>query len=129
MVFTIRNGLCQIEFLNKMPFEKIIQMKTVLVAFLSLFAIASCTQQKKDVITVIPQPKKIEQGSGHYQLKNDLTIGVGNPQLAAAADYLKGILTPATGYNINITNGKGDISPEFRTFSKAKILTFTYSVN
>ena len=95
---------------NKILFEKIIQMKTVLVAFLSLFVMASCTQQKKEVITVIPQPKKIEQGSGHYQLKNDLTIGVGNPQLAAAADYLKGILTPATGYNINITNGKGDIS-------------------
>lgn len=92
-------------------------MKTVILAFLSLFVIVSCTQQKQEIIAVIPQPEKIEQGSGHYQLKNELTIGVGNPQLSAAANYLKGFLTHATGYEINIINGKGDLSLELADIS------------
>ncbi len=86
-------------------------MKSLLIAFIGVFIFASCSQ-KQGEITVIPQPKTIEQGSGYFHLKNQLTIGVNNQQLNAAANYLKEQLAGATGFDIKVENGSGDISLE-----------------
>ncbi len=47
MVYFIVDGFCSFCCFVKYNSKKTIQMKTVLVAFLSLFVITSCTQQKK----------------------------------------------------------------------------------
>ncbi len=86
-------------------------MKYQLISFLIVLLFASCSQQQAE-ITVIPQPNKIEQGNGYFRLKNQLTIVVNNPQLNAAADYLKNILGKATGFEINVADTNGDISLE-----------------
>ncbi len=88
-------------------------MKYLLVAFLSVFIFVSCSQQSEQgEITIIPQPKNITQETGYFELKKQITIGVNNPELNAAANYLKEKLTQATGHDVNIENGSGDISLE-----------------
>ncbi|MCG6190533.1 family 20 glycosylhydrolase [Maribellus maritimus] len=85
-------------------------MKYLLVAFISLYLLASCSQQKTPgEIIIIPQPKKTEQNNGSYKLTNQLSIATNTPQLDAAASYLKNMLSRATGFEIKSEHSDADI--------------------
>lgn len=51
---------------------------------------------------IIPQPLKIEAASGYYKLSNDVTIGVTDSSLEAAASHLQTMLSKAFGNEISI---------------------------
>lgn len=74
-----------------------------------MLVVVSC-QTQQEPISIIPEPQKTEPGTGYYQLKDHLSIGINDDHLANAAEYLKETLNKATGFDIRIQNGSGDIS-------------------
>ena len=62
-------------------------------------------------VSIIPLPTHVQEGKGTFLLKDRMNIGVNDPALADAADYLKQMLSRATGYqDIAIRRGTGDIN-------------------
>ena len=62
-------------------------------------------------VNIIPLPSHVQEGKGTFLLKDGMNIGVNDPVLADAADYLKQMLSRATGYqDIAIRRGTGDIN-------------------
>lgn len=55
--------------------------------------------------SIVPLPNSVRQDSGAFVLPKSYTIGITDPQLAAA-EYLAGILSPATGCNAKVTDGE-----------------------
>lgn len=61
-------------------------------------------------VSVLPALNQLEQQDGAFVLKRNATIGVMDNQLLPAAEYLASLLSPATGYNLKVTEGKGTIT-------------------
>lgn len=77
----------------------------------SLF-LAACNTTPPTVrdVSIVPIPNSVLQDSTAFVLTKSCTIGTTDPQLAPAAEYLKGILSTATGYDIKIKEGEGTIT-------------------
>mgnify|MGYP000398832016 CR=1 FL=1 len=80
-------------------------------AFTGALLLTGCspTPATKD-ISIVPLPNKMQQNHGAFVLTPNAIIGTTNPELLPAAEYLKGILSVATGYDIQVKEGKGDIT-------------------
>lgn len=61
-------------------------------------------------VSIIPQPLQIKAGKGHFVLKNGASIGVSDTRLQPAAAYLKNKIVKATGFGIEVIEGKGTIT-------------------
>lgn len=74
--------------------------------------LGACTSTPPTVrdVSIVPLPNSVQQDSGAFVLPKSCTIGITDPQLAPAAEYLAGILSPATGYNVKVTDGEGTIT-------------------
>ena len=74
--------------------------------------LASCTQVPPTIkkVAILPQPASIQQDTTFFTLPKSCKIGISDPKLQSAAEYLSSILTPSTGYNMSIVNGEGDIN-------------------
>lgn len=80
-------------------------------AFAGALLLTGCspTPATRDV-SIVPLPNKVQQNQGAFVLTSNTSIGTTNPELLPAAEYLKGILSVATGYDIRVKEGKGDIT-------------------
>ena len=56
-------------------------------------------------LNLVPNPLQVTPGKGSFVLKNGVTIGVDGSALKPAAEYLRGLLEPATGFRIGIVEG------------------------
>lgn len=65
---------------------------------------------------IVPLPNQIQQSGNAFVLTPNTTIGTTDPELQPAAQYLKEILSAATGYDLQVKEGKGTI-----TLAKANI--------
>ncbi|MBQ6881232.1 MAG: beta-N-acetylhexosaminidase, partial [Alistipes sp.] len=59
--------------------------------------------------SILPIPVSLKQDTTYFVLPKSTTIGINDPQLRPAAEYLVGILKPATGYSFKVNEGEGDI--------------------
>ena len=60
--------------------------------------------------SIIPIPMSLKQDTTCFVLPKSTTIGINDPQLRPAAEYLISVLKPATGYSFNINEREGDIN-------------------
>ena len=60
--------------------------------------------------SILPIPVSLKQDTTCFVLPKSTTIGINDPQLRPAAEYLVGILKPATGYSFKVSEGEGDIN-------------------
>ena len=88
-------------------------MKKALILFVALLLITG--SYATAAVNIIPQPTKVVENEGVFNLKNGQVIGVGNPALNNAANYLRRILTRATGYRIQTRKGTGQINLVLQT--------------
>lgn len=73
------------------------------VALLQCINIDVCAQ------TIIPKPNHFESHDGKILLSSDATIGYNDVSLRPAADYLAGIMRPATGFRFKTQKKKATI--------------------
>ena len=60
--------------------------------------------------SILPIPVSLKQDTTCFVLPKSTTIGINDPQLKPAAEYLASILSPATGYNFKVSEGQGNIN-------------------
>ena len=60
--------------------------------------------------SILPIPVSLKQDTTCFVLPKSTTIGINDPQLKPAAEYLASILSPATGYSFKISEGQGNIN-------------------
>ena len=72
----------------------------------------ACTSTPPSVrdVSIVPLPNNVQQDSSAFVLPKSCTIGITDSRLAPAAEYLTGILSPSTGYNIKVQDGEGTIT-------------------
>lgn len=63
-----------------------------------------------ETFPIVPLPNNVQQDSSAFVLPKSCTIGITDSRLAPAAEYLTGILSPSTGYNIKVQDGEGTIT-------------------
>lgn len=73
-----------------------------------LLLAATCVQAS---VNIIPKPTLIKEGKGSFLVTDGMNIGVNDPALADAADYLKQMIARATGFqDLAVRRGEGHIS-------------------
>ena len=60
--------------------------------------------------SILPIPVSMTQDTTCFVLPKSTTIGINDPQLRPAAEYLASILKPATGYSFKVSEGQGNIN-------------------
>ena len=70
--------------------------------------------------SILPIPVSLKQDTTCFVLAKSTTIGINDPQLKPAAEYLAKILSPATGYSFKVTEGKGNINLGIGTIEGAE---------
>ena len=66
--------------------------------------------------SIVPLPNQIQQSGNAFVLTPNTTIGTTDPELQPAAQYLKEILSAATGYDLQVKEGKtGNAHQKVRT--------------
>lgn len=93
----------------------------IALAFLSVFCLNASTG-------IIPAPLKAVEGKGEFVLWNGSAIGYNDSSLKDAAEYLKEILTPATGYSFRVKEGGGAICLELASPADGGDESYTLSV-
>lgn len=76
--------------------------------FIQLIPILAClfpAGVSAQEVSIIPTPKSLETGAGYFELRPESGISVLQDQLTPAAQYLAGMLSAATGYELPITQG------------------------
>ena len=78
----------------------------------SSLLLGACTSTPPSVrdVSIVPLPNNVQQDSSAFVLPKSCTIGITDSRLAPAAEYLTGILSPSTGYNIKVQDGEGTIT-------------------
>lgn len=76
------------------------------------FLLGACTHTPPVTkeVSIVPITNHLEESNGAFVLKSSTTIGVLDAELIPAAEYLSGILSPATGYDIKVKEGEGTIT-------------------
>lgn len=73
-----------------------------------LLLAATCVQTS---VNIIPKPTLVKEGKGSFLVTDGMNIGVNDPALADAADYLKQMIARATGFqDLAVRRGEGHIS-------------------
>lgn len=73
-----------------------------------LLLAATCVQAS---VNIIPKPTLVKEGKGSFLVTGGMNIGVNDPALADAADYLKQMIARATGFqDLAVRRGEGHIS-------------------
>lgn len=73
-----------------------------------LLLAATCVQAS---VNIIPKPTLVKEGKGFFLVTDGMNIGVNDPALADAADYLKQMIARATGFqDLAVRRGEGHIS-------------------
>lgn len=73
-----------------------------------LLLAATCVQAS---VNIIPKPTLVKEGKGSFLVTDGMNIGVNDPALADAADYLKQMIARATGFHdLAVRRGEGHIS-------------------
>lgn len=73
-----------------------------------LLLAATCVQAS---VNIIPKPTLVKEGKGSFLVTDGMNIGVNDPALADAADYLKQMIARATGFqDLAVRRGEGHIS-------------------
>lgn len=73
-----------------------------------LLLVATCVQAS---VNIIPKPTLVKEGKGSFLVTDGMNIGVNDPTLADAADYLKQMIARATGFqDLAVRRGEGHIS-------------------
>lgn len=87
----------------------------------SSLLLGACTSTPPSVrdVSIVPLPNNVQQDSSAFVLPKSCTIGITDSRLAPAAEYLAGILSPSTGYNIKYKTEK-EPSPSHWGKLKAK---------
>ncbi len=80
-----------------------------------LGGLASCSSPQTEPVVIIPQPHSITTTDGAFVIDSSTEIGFSDPSLAAAANYLAGILNRNTSLGVKTVGGAGDISLELDT--------------
>lgn len=75
-----------------------------------LLSACSSTPTQVREVSIIPLPNSITETNSAFVLPQKCKIGVSDKSLIPAADYLVGILAKSTGYQFEVTEGKGDIN-------------------
>jgi hexosaminidase len=80
--------------------------KTILVSLLAISALFAFPQKKEKVISIIPEPVSIKQGTGFYKLPDLISVSI--PDLQELKTTTAGILRKlaATGKKITLTKNK-----------------------
>lgn len=76
---------------------------------LSFIALLQCISVDVCAQTIIPKPNHFELHDGKAVLADDATIGYNDASLKAAAEYLAGVIRPATGYRFKTMQKNGTI--------------------
>lgn len=94
--------------------KTVLMMKTnsirTLLVQLCLLVLPCCVYAGNDHPSLVPQPQSVTWNKGAYRLKLRITLSAYDRQLLPAAEYLKEMLTRATGYTVNIVAKDGDIT-------------------
>lgn len=73
-----------------------------------LLLATTCVQAS---VNIIPKPTLVKEGKGSFLVTDGMNIGVNDPALADAADYLKQMIARATGFqDLAVRRGEGHIS-------------------
>ncbi len=75
-----------------------------------MFGACTSTPPTVKEISIVPVTSQLEETQGIFELKGSATIGVTDPNLKPAAEYLLSILAPATGYELKVVDGEGTIT-------------------
>ena len=80
--------------------------KTMLLGLLAFTVLLSYSQNKEKMISVIPEPVSMKQGTGYYQLPSVITVSI--PNLLELKSTTESILAKlaATGKKVSLSNSK-----------------------
>ena len=89
------------------------KLKQVVAVFTLGIALMTACNDAPPIIkdaSILPIPVSLSQDTTCFVLPKSTTIGINDPQLKPAAEYLASILSPATGYNFKVSEGQGNIN-------------------
>ena len=87
-------------------------------AFITGIALMTACNDAPPIIkdaSILPIPIRLTQDTTCFVLPKSTTIGINDPQLRPAAEYLASILKPATGYSFKVSEGQGNINLNIST--------------
>ena len=89
------------------------KLKQIVAVFTLGIALMTACNDAPPIIkdaSILPIPVSLSQDTTCFVLPKSTTIGINDPQLKPAAEYLASILSPATGYNFKVSEGQGNIN-------------------
>ena len=89
------------------------KLKQIVAVFTLGIALMTACNDAPPIIkdaSILPIPVSLKQDTTCFVLPKSTTIGINDPQLKPAAEYLASILSPATGYNFKVSEGQGNIN-------------------
>ena len=89
------------------------KLKQIVAVFTLGIALMTACNDAPPIIkdaSILPIPVSLKQDTTCFILPKSTTIGINDPQLKPAAEYLASILSPATGYSFKVSEGQGNIN-------------------
>ena len=99
------------------------KLKQVVAVFTLGIALMTACNDAPPIIkdaSILPIPVSLSQDTTCFVLPKSTTIGINDPQLKPAAEYLASILSPATGYSFKVSEGQGNINLGIGTIEGAE---------
>ena len=99
------------------------KLKQIVAVFTLGIALMTACNDAPPIIkdaSILPIPVSLKQDTTCFVLPKSTTIGINDPQLKPAAEYLASILSPATGYNFKVSEGQGNINLGIGTIEGAE---------
>lgn len=99
------------------------KLKQIVAVFTLGIALMTACNDAPPIIkdaSILPIPVSLKQDTTCFVLPKSTTIGINDPQLKPAAEYLASILSPATGYSFKVSEGQGNINLGIGTIEGAE---------
>ena len=99
------------------------KLKQIVAVFTLGIALMTACNDAPPIIkdaSILPIPVSLKQDTTCFVLPKSTTIGINDPQLKPAAEYLASILSPATGYSFKVSEGQGNINLGIGTMEGAE---------
>ena len=99
------------------------KLKQIVAVFTLGIALMTACNDAPPIIkdaSILPIPVSLKQDTTCFILPKSTTIGINDPQLKPAAEYLASILSPATGYSFKVSEGQGNINLGIGTMEGAE---------
>ena len=99
------------------------KLKQIVAVFTLGIALMTACNDAPPIIkdaSILPIPVSLKQDTTCFILPKSTTIGINDPQLRPAAEYLASILSPATGYSFKVSEGQGNINLGIGTMEGAE---------